>query len=62
MLNVKRFQSFKMCGYPFLVGNILYSNLLKDTLFEQNLIVFVVEKHSLYPGMQPEILWAGEVL
>ena len=28
----------------------------------QTLIVFVVEKHSLYPGMQPEILWAGEVL
>ena len=28
----------------------------------QTLIVFVIEKHLLYTGMQPEILWAGEVL
>ena len=33
MLNVKSFQSFKICGYPFMVENILDSNLLEDVFF-----------------------------
>ena len=42
MLNVKRFQSFKICCYPFLVENILHSNLLKD--------VFVQAKFAFLRG------------
>ena len=40
MLNVKRFQSFKMCSYPFLVEIIVHSYLLRDVLFEENFDVY----------------------
>ena len=39
-----------------------FQSLNFTSLKMQTLIVFVIDKHSLYSGMQPEILWTGEVL